>query len=232
MTADGVVTNAPVTGSSGYAWVSTNGADNFDETKLPPGVPDTDVNNGATYTSVPFTTTSTNTEMNFHFNYVTSDGGDYADFAWARLLDGSGNQVALLFTARTHPTADIVPGQGMPAASATLTPPNVAITLGTDWSPLGSDSGECYDDGCGHSGWIEAEYTIANTGSYRLEVGVVNWDDDSYESGIAVDGLLVGGAPPSVSEATAIPTLGQWGLVFMGMLIAAMGAVQFQRRRG
>lgn len=232
LTADGDVTNAPVAGSSGYAWVSTNGADDFDEAKLPPDVPDTDVKNGATYTSAPFTTTSANTEINFHFNYVSSDGGDYADFAWARLLDGSGNQVALLFTARTHPTADIVPGQGMPAASATLTPPSVSISSGTDWSPLGSSSGDCYDDGCGHSGWVEAKYTIASAGAYRLEIGAINWDDDEYDSGLAVDGLLVGGVPPSVGGIATIPTLGQWALVLMGMLLAGMGAMQLQRRRG
>lgn len=204
-TADGSVTNAPVVGSTGYAWVTTqsdtSSPPNFDIAKLPAGVPTDQVQNGASFTSQPFAVAAANSTVSFQFNYVTSDGGTFSDFAWARLLDGSGNQVALLFTARTDPVESVVPGNGMPPHQATLTPPSVPIIAGApSWTPLGtmnSGTGMCYEAGCGYSGWVEATYIIQNPGSYRLEVGTVNWSDSGYQSGLAVDGLLVAGAPPS-----------------------------------
>lgn len=102
LTADGVVVDAPVANSTGYAWVSTNGAPAFDPAALPGGVPQDLVINGATFTSEPFAVASPNAPISFHFNYVTSDGEDFGDYAWARLLDSANNQVALLFTAREH----------------------------------------------------------------------------------------------------------------------------------
>ena len=203
------VEEPPVAGSDGYAWVSTNyveddGAGNFDSSGLPDGIADVSgVTNGASYRSAPFAVSDANSPISFYFNYVTSDGGEYTDFAWARLLDESGNQVDLLFTARTHPTESVVPGTAMPLPKADLTPNDIPINTGPDattWAPLGHSSfgsGRCYGDGCGHSGWVEANYTIASAGTYQLEIGVVNWSDKAYQSGLAVDGLLVAGAAPS-----------------------------------
>lgn len=204
-TTDGVVTNAPVTGTTGYAWVTTqsDGASpaSFDLAKLPSGVPTESVTNGATFTSQPFAVAAANSTISFQFNYVTSDGGTFSDFAWSRLLDSSGNEVALLFTARTDAVQSVVPGKEMPPSQATLTPPSVPIIAGApNWTPLGtnlSGTGQCYSTGCGYSGWVEATYIIPNPGAYRLEIGVVNWADSSYQSGLAVDGLLVAGLPPS-----------------------------------
>lgn len=199
------VTASPVPDSDGYAWVSTAGGSEvnpFDPDELPGGIDDvTGVTNGASYRSAPFAV-SANSPISFYFNYVTSDGGGFSDFAWARLLDESGNQAALLFTARTHPTASVVPGSGMPIPEATLTPNNIPIIStpspqATTWEPLGDSSRECYDAGCGFSGWVEARYTIASAGTYQLEVGVVNWADDEVHSGLAVDGLLIDGLVPS-----------------------------------
>ena len=218
-TANGVVVDAPVAGTTGYAWVTTEiAADSspitFDPAKLPTGVPTTEVKNGTTYTSKPFVVTDANTDVSFLFNYVTSDGGTYSDFAWARLLDSSGSEVALLFTARTDPIESVVPGNGMPPHQATLTPPSVPIIAGApDWVPLGvnmSGTGMCYDVGCGYSGWVQAMYTISAPGAYQLEIGVVNWSDSSYQSGLAVDGLLVAGQPPSalaLSNPGTLPAL-------------------------
>jgi hypothetical protein len=140
------------------------------------------------------------TDLNFYFDYVTSDGSGYADYAWAELFDSSNNPVALLFTARTEPSGSIVPGTGLPAPAATLNPSSVPIQSGTTWSPLGADSGNCYNAnngefGCGNTGWINSDYTIAAAGSYYLEVGVTNWTDTFYDSGLAMDGVTVGGVP-------------------------------------
>ncbi len=204
LTADGVVVDAPVANSTGYAWVSTNGAPAFDPTVLPGGVPQDLVINGATFTSEPFAVASPNAPISFHFNYVTSDGEDFGDYAWARLLDSANNQVALLFTARTHPTESVVPGLGMPPHQATLTPATVSISrTKPEWSPLKGSSGSCYststpeESGCGYSGWVKASYTIANPGAYKLEIGTVNWRDQGYDSGLAVDGLIIDGGVPS-----------------------------------
>lgn len=206
-TADGVVTDAPVAVTTGYAWVSTQinvdgtNPGDFDLTKLPSGVPTDSVKNGATYTSPSFAVPAANAPISFQFNYVTSDGAGFSDFAWARLLDGSGNEVALLFTARTDPVESVVPGNGMPPHQATLAPPSVPIIAGAPtWAPLGTaggGTGTCYDAGCGYSGWVEATYNVPTPGTYRLEIGVVNWTDGAQQSGLAVDGLLVAGQLPS-----------------------------------
>ena len=229
----GCGTSAPVAGeavqaspdasSTGYAWVST--AQNsgvtppsFPVAKLPAAVPTTDsggtlrITNGATYTSTPFAAQA-GAPISFYFNYVTSDGSGsgttYADYAWARLLDSNGAEVALLFTARTDPSISVVPGNGMPPAAATLTPVSAPIIAGAPtWAPLGTvlaGSGTCFggaSGGCGYSGWVKADYTIVQAGSYQLEIGVVNWRDNISQSGLAVDGLLVAGQPPG----TLIPS--------------------------
>jgi hypothetical protein len=185
--ANGVVTLAP-SGGSQYGWVSTSGGVNGNHLSI--GGTD-----GSTLTSSLFSA-SAGDALAFQFNYVTSDGAGYADYAWARLLDSSGTQVALLFTARTTPNGNSVPGFGMPAIAATIDPATVTITPGgPQWSPLGSYSGACYNAGCGFTGWVKSTYDIANAGNYYLQFGVANWQDTIYDSGMAFDGITVGGVP-------------------------------------
>lgn len=185
--ADGVVTASPEGGA--YGWVSTNGG--VDDTALP-GIGSA---NGSLLRSSVFSA-SAGDSLDFWFNYITSDGGDFTDYAWARLLSPDLTQVAILFTARTAPSGNIVPGFDLPGIEADIDPPVVTIIGGDPyWSPLGSDSGKCFDVGCGYTGWINSKYTIANGGNYILEFGVANWGDDSYQSGLAFDGITVGGKP-------------------------------------
>ncbi len=186
--ANGVVTLAP-SGGSQYGWVASNTG----ITGLGlPGVGGTD---GSRLRSSLFSANAGD-DLVFQFNYVTSDGAGYADYAWARLLDAGLNQVALLFTARTTPGGNTVPGFGMPAIDATINPAVVTITPGgPSWSPLGGSSGACWSTGCGYTGWVEATYDIALAGNYILEFGVVDWKDQIYDSGLAFDGLKVGGNP-------------------------------------
>ena len=149
--------------------------------------------------------------LEFYFNYVSSDGSGFADYAWARLLDSGGNEVALLFTARTTPAGNAVPGFGVPLPTATLTPSPVAIIPGGPvWSPLGSDSGACFNVGCGYTGWILSQYTIAAAGNYRLEFGTANWQDQLFESGLAFDGLTIGGVPIPPAPGRASPSRRRW----------------------
>jgi hypothetical protein len=214
--ADGVVPLSPI-GSASYQWVSTINAP-VGVGGLPTGLLGHETN-GSTLFSPTFSATA-NTALNFYFNYVTSDGAGFADYAWAELFDSSNNPVALLFTARTLPSGSIVPGSGLPNPLATLTPPNVPIVSGGPaWSPLGGSSGKCFDAGCGYTGWINSNYTIGTAGNYYLGVGVVNWLDTAFQSGLALDGVTVGGVPvgPGEPPPTGTPEPGSLLLLAAGV---------------
>lgn len=207
--ADGVVT-LPPNGKTSYQWASTdNGVSGAGV--LPTGKLGNETNGSTLATSV--FSANAGDSLNFYFNYVTSDGSGYADYGWAALFNSSGALESLLFTARTAPSGNIVPGFGMPPVNATLTPSSVPIIGGAPtWSPLGSGpdgSGTCYNAGCGYTGWVNANYTIATAGDYYLEIGVVNWSDTSYQTGLAMSGVTVGGKPIGVPEPAA---LGMFGL--------------------
>ncbi len=203
---DGVVTGA-------HNWVSTSGG--VTGVGLGQGVE----TNGSTFTSSPFTADGT-AELEFFFNYVTSDGAGFADYAWVELLSGSTSTI--LFTARTTTSGDTVPGFGLPglAPGVVLTPASTPIIPGGPvWSPLFS-SGSCFDDGCGYTDWIRMTFTPA-AGTYQLRFGVVNWIDTSFDSGLAWRGALIGGVPID-----PVPEPGTWA-----MLIAGFGLVGFAARR-
>lgn len=205
--ADGDVGLSPA-GSSRYGWVSTAGGV-VDQGTLPgvgngsPGFA-----NGSTLTSHPFPALA-GQGLRFFFNYVTSDGAGYADYAWARLLDFSMNQVAVLFTARTTPGGNTVPGFDLPAVAATMTPANVVIPdapfvdpsdpslgrIGPTWGPLSETPGTCWDIGCGLTGWVQSDYSFTNSGNYYLQFWVTNWGDDAVNSGLAFDGITIDGRP-------------------------------------
>lgn len=159
--------------------------------------------------------------LKFSFNFVTSDGAGYADYAWARLLDASNNLVALLFTARTAPSGSIVPGFAMPEPTVTLDPTNVPIISGGPlWSPLGGSSGSCYDSGCGYTGWINTSFTLASNGNYQLEFGVTNWNDSQYQTGMAIDGITIGGRVITDPNPVSAPaTFALFGLGFAGLML-------------
>ena len=224
-TADGDVSAAP-TASGGYNFVSTvNGLDGVGAL---PGVGGSGTPiNGSTLTTSLFTAAAGDV-LDFFFNYVTSDGSGFADYAWARVLDSSDTQTALLFTARTTPGGSSVPGFAMPTPEATLTPAAVNITdNATNWSALGSDSGRCFNVGCGSTGWVKSVFSIATAGSYKLQFGVTNWDDEAYQSGLAIAGVNIGG----VSIDPVDPTPSPVPLPAAGwMLLASLGGMAALRR--
>jgi PEP-CTERM motif len=131
-----------------------------------------------------------------------------------------------------------VPGFGLPATAATVNGGVPVVMQGTDgpeWSRLGEDSGQCFNVGCGFTGWITSQYTFTASGSYILEFGAVNWGDDLYDSGLAFDGITVagtpieelppGGVPPPVAP---IPEPGSYALMLAGL---ACGGWYVRRRR-
>jgi hypothetical protein len=178
--------------------------------------------NGSVLRTDPFAATAGD-GLQFFFNYVTTDGAGFADYGWARLLDPSLNEVAVLFTARTKASGSIVPGFGMPAPAATLTPAGVPIIGGAPlWAPLGGSSGTCFSGGCGYTGWIQADYAVLASGTYIVEFGVTNWSDTHYDSGLAFSALTIANEPIS----TVVPVPGAaW------LFGSALGAAAALRRR-
>lgn len=191
--ADGVVTAPP--GGTTYEFVTTSGGVALGGNDLNIG----SETNGSRLLTGLFSAAA-GQSLEFDFNYVTSDGtASYVEYAWARLLDSSEAPVALLFTARTTPSGDTVPGFGLPPISATMTPSATPIIHGAPtWSPLGGSSGDCFGGtgaGCGYTGWIHSSFAIPSTGNYFLEFGVVNWGDQAFDSGLAIASTTIGGAP-------------------------------------
>lgn len=215
--ADGVVTASPEGGTYGY--VSTN--QGVTDSGLSIGTKDE--TNGSRARTNQFSANAGD-DLAFYFNYVTSDGVEYVEYAWVRLLDSALSEVALLFTARTTTGGDTVPGSGMPALApgVVLVPPSTPIIAGGPaWSPLGGYSGRCYGAGCGYTDWIAMTYEIATAGNYYLEFGVVNWLDQMYDSGLAFDGILVAGQP--IDNGT-IPEPASLALLVLGL--AGLGAMR------
>lgn len=221
--ANGIVTLSP-TGNSSYEYVTTyNGT--LGVGALPTGALGSETN-GSTLSTSTFSATA-GTPLNFYFNYVTSDGSGYADYAWAELFNSSNTPVSLLFTARTESSGSIIPGSGLPPPNATLTPSSVPIISGApDWAPLGTSSGTCFASGCGYTGWVLSSYDIPATGNYYLEVGVTNWIDQAYQSGLALDGVTVGGIPVGPGS-SATPEPSSIFLLGSGLL----GFAAFARRK-
>jgi hypothetical protein len=218
--ADGSITAPP--GSSNYNYVSTAGAPLFGGLNL--GFNET---NGSSLTSSVFTADGTEV-LQFYFNFVTSDGAGYPEYAYAQLVPTAGDAI-LLFTARTCETTpcDTVPGTSMPplGAGVTLNPPSTPIIAdATTWSPLGGSSGACWAVGCGNSGWIQMLYT-PDAGSYQLVFGVVNVNDQSYDSGMAIAGAQIGTTP---IDPTPVPEPASMALLGLGL---AGAGVKLRRRR-
>lgn len=214
--ADGVVSLSP-TQNAQYEYISTaGGAAGAGQIASVGGT------NGSQL-DTPVFTASAGDNLQLYFNFVTSDGAAYSDYAWAALYQvGATNPVAYLFTARTAPSGTIAPGLGLPADAATLTPGAVNIIPGAPaWSPLGGSSNTCYDAGCGYTGWIQSDYAIVSAGQYFLSFGVSNWSDTAYDTGLAIDGVSVNGV--------VIPTVPEPG----SLMLAGLGllAVALRRKR-
>jgi hypothetical protein len=187
----GSITPPPANGDNLFFWVSTRNGVAGGGTL--PGQSGSETN-GSRLVSAPFFAEA-GQKISYYFNYITSDGAGFADYAWSQLRGVGGNStIANLFTARTKPSGTIAPGLDLPDVEADLTPASVTIQPGTIFAPLGTSSGSCFSAGCGNTGWIFSEYTVQTSGTYELAFGVTNWSDTAFDSALAFDGLLLGGS--------------------------------------
>jgi len=219
--ANGDVTLAPGDTDGRYRWVSTAGGS--DGVGQIAGV--TGGTNGSLFTSTSFNAAAGDS-LKFAFNYVTTDGAGFADYAFAALRNLSTPSEIYLFSARTRPSGDIVPGFGLPPLLATLTPATTPIISGSPtWAPLGEPAGTCFAGGCGYTGWIESSYTIADAGVYQISFGVTNFTDTLFQSGLAFDGVTIAGTP----VIPGVPEPATWAMMLIGF--AGLGLASNRRRR-
>lgn len=215
------------TGNSSYGYISTfGGAPAAGEIG---GIGGTD---GSQLTSAQFSANAGD-PLSLYFNYITSDGSQFADYAFAELQTSTGSHVAWLFTARTEPVGDTSPGQGLPSDDSTLSPASTAIIPGaTTWSELDGSSGACFDgvgQGCGNTGWIHSTFSIPSAGDYQVVFGVTNFLDEEFDSGLAFDGLANNGVSIPTGPGGAVPEPATWALMLAGVGLLG-GALRTSRR--
>ncbi len=184
--------------------------------------------NGSRLTTTSFTSAA-GSLLDYYFNYVTTDGSGFSDYAYATLNNLTAGTSVTLFNARTTEVGDAVQGFGLPAIDpgTRLTPGATAITAGAPvWTALGPSSDSCFDEGCGYTGWIAASYRIAEAGDYSFTFGVTNWDDEVFASGLAIAGLKIDGAGVIDPGASVVPVPASAIL-----LICGLGVLTSLRRR-
>jgi len=204
---DGSVSTPP-SGNSIFGYLSTVNA-----ILGPPFVPldgvtgEGTTTDGSTITS-PLFVAEQGSSITLNLNFVTTDGSAFTDYAWVELLTESNIRQDVILVIRTNISKIVVPAQGAPASSGTITPAQPLSIIerfeenpetgtielvGPIWSVLGINSGQCYRTGCGYTGWINVSYIVTNGNRYKLKIGVANWGDRVFETALGIDDIRVNG---------------------------------------
>ncbi|WP_291991962.1 NF038132 family protein [Candidatus Accumulibacter sp. ACC003] len=213
------------TGFSSYVWLSTAGSPSAGGNLPVPPLTGQETN--GTTVSTPTFTVASGDKLKFVFNFITSDGAQYTEYAWAGLFQGTSTFDSYLFTARTTPSGDTVPGFGLPGlgAGVMLTPATTPIIAGgPTFSPLGGSSGTCYSGGCGYTDWVGMDYTFTTAGTYSLQFGVTNALDTQYDTAFAVAGVTINDVP--IDDDVPEPAT----LALLGVALAGLGTGRRKRQ--
>ena len=229
--ADGDIGLSPLANSQ-YGYLSTFGSTEFGVSPLalvPNGRGSGVEHNGSKIVSGAFHATAGD-QLDLRFNYISTDGKGFDDYAWARLLNASDNSlVAWLYTARStnSDTKNVVPGgvvdklafdpKAVIVDYASFNFHSKTVNDPVNWSLLGSSNGTCWRNnaaGCGFTDWLHSQVSFAADGDYRVEIGIVNWGDKFFDSGLAFDftGLNAAPVPEPASLSLTLLGLGVFGL--------------------
>ncbi|MBK7951227.1 MAG: NF038132 family protein [Deltaproteobacteria bacterium] len=211
--------------------------------------------NGSKTTSTPFVAQAGD-QLILYFNYVSTDGLDYRDYAWARLVDSATNATAAwLFLAQSgnapdgDGTSDYVHDKVLKLQTDEILAdqdqdavlndgqPVIGMPMGalSVWAPLGESADACWakdptTSSCGATAWVKSDYTLPDGGTYFLELGIMNWGDEQYQSALAFDfeGLASENLGPGITvyDNTDVPEPHA-----AGALVSGIGALVVLARR-
>lgn len=95
-----------------------------------------------------------------------------------------------------------------------------------------------YDPNVGVTPWLTTTFAVATTGTYRISFAAYNWNDTAVPPNFFVaskpgthTGNPLAGTTATPPTAKSIPTLGEWGLIFMSSILAMFGIARLRRRQ-